>query len=995
VTCAGQQAQSGGGLRPTTPDVKGGGKTGITVLEPGKAIEMRIAGGDVHFYRVDLAAGQFMHVLLDQHGVDVVETLLAPDGREVMKVDYQNGTYGQQSLSFVADLPGAYLLKVKKLMKGAAAGTYQISLKEIHEATIQDRRRVAADKNLIESGRMIEKGDGPLLEEVIQKCAAAHDFFKSSGDSYQDALSLHMGASASARLGKLDIALSLYKQALVAYAAANDHAGQAKMHNGIGAVYFAQGKNDSALEAYNKAMELYQIAGDPADQALLFVDFGLLHFSMGDSKTALEYYERALPLCEKAKFDAGQASAFMNMAEVYRSSGNLYRALKFSEMALYYYNKASDRGGTAAVLDRIGWIYFLSDDKEEALLTYNRSLSLSRRNGDRYMESITLNNIAWLHFLLGEKRVALGELTKALEISMEIGSRRSEAGTLRNLMTVWKSLGNRRAAIFYGKQAVNIYQEVRSQSQSLDKELQKSFLHSSENVYRTLAELLVADGRLNEAQQILDMLKEDEYFEYLRRQSAGAFPQATITATEAATEKSISDTRDRITAIGRDINELQAKGDLTEEEKRRLAQLKAQRDGELKTYRRTIEELQKVPGGVATGGSLAGLLDTESLIGSTLRDLGYGTVALYTIEGEDEYTVILFTQDVQVSRKYKIKAAELNRKIVAFRQVLQDPNQDPLPLAQELYKIIVGPVASNLKAIKAKTLMWSFDGLLRYIPIAALHDGDKYLVEQYQNVVVTQVSYARLKERGTQRDWRALGLGVTKNVGNYPALPGVKEELNGIIRREGDAEAGSGVLPGVILLDDDFTEEKMEQALQGKYQVVHIASHFDFEPGGNRKSSLLLGDGKYLLISDVAGSVNIFDRVELLTLSACSTALGGPDASGADLENFALLAQRKGAKAVTATLWSVADSSTSLLMRRFYQSLENNQWMPKTEALRQAQLSLLYGESDTNLPANTTRAEIMMNKDASSQAGAFKPKAGAPYSHPYFWAPFIIIGNWQ
>lgn len=985
--------------RQTSSSTENRGKNSPVTLAPGKTIERRIEGGDTHLYGVELAAGQFMHVLLEQRGVDVVETLSDPGGREVMKVDYHNGMYGPQFIPFVAEISGVYILKVKKLIKGAVDGVYAISLSELREAAPTDRRHMVAGKNLLDAGIRLQKQSRWELNEALKQCAAAHDFFKDSGYAYQDAMSLEISGRVSSLLGDIDTALSFYEQASFRYVAAGDRAGQGRALNAAGVMYFAQGKNDTALEAYNKALELYRAVGDEADEATALVDIGRLHFFMGDKKTALEYYKRAIPIWDKVKFDSGRASAYLNITQIQISTGEREEALKTCEKALYYFYKAGDRRGVAATLDRIGWLHFLSGEKDEALKNYSRSLSISRDGGDRPSELITLNNLAWVRFQSGEKRRALGQLMDALDISREIGVRRSEAGILGNIMVVWNSLGNKDAAILFGKQAVNLYQAIRSQSQTLDRELQKSFLSSNENVYRTLAELLVSTGRLGEAQQILDMLKEDEYFKYLRRQSGKQFKSAAITVPEAGAEKSVSDISDRITAVGRNINELQSKGDLTDEEKKRLTWLKAQLDVEKKTYQKTLEGLGKTPGQSKSGGadgSLADVLNTESLMSSTLRDLGHGTVALYTIQGEDEYTVILFTQDVPVSRKYKIKAAALNRKIMAFRQVLQDPGSDPLPLAQDLYKIIVGPVASNLKAIKAKTLMWSFDGLLRYVPVAALHDGEKYMVEQYQNVVFTPASYARLRDRGTQRDWRVLGLGVTKAVGNYPELPGVKEELNGIIRKDGDTEAGAGVMPGVILIDGDFTEAGMEQALQRKYQVVHIASHFDFEPGNSSKSLLLLGDGKYLPVSEVADSLNLFDRVELLTLSACNTGLGGRDTSGADLENFAVLAQTKGAKAVTATLWSVVDSSTSLLMRKFYSLLDEYPWMPKSEALRLAQVSLLYGENDAALPTEAPRgASLVSKEEPSATASAFKVNPGAPYAHPHFWAPFILIGNWQ
>jgi CHAT domain-containing protein len=113
---------------------------------------------------------------------------------------------------------------------------------------------------------------------------------------------------------------------------------------------------------------------------------------------------------------------------------------------------------------------------------------------------------------------------------------------------------------------------------------------------------------------------------------------------------------------------------------------------------------------------------------------------------------------------------------------------------------------------------------------------------------------------------------------------------------------------------------------------------------------------------------NLFANVDLLTLSACNTAVGSTNASGGEWESLGMIAQRKGAKAIIATLWSVADDSTTLLMQQFYHVHEMERGISKGEALRRAQLALLEGAGDPGR---------------------------ARFAHPYFWAPFILIGNWK
>jgi CHAT domain-containing protein len=121
-----------------------------------------------------------------------------------------------------------------------------------------------------------------------------------------------------------------------------------------------------------------------------------------------------------------------------------------------------------------------------------------------------------------------------------------------------------------------------------------------------------------------------------------------------------------------------------------------------------------------------------------------------------------------------------------------------------------------------------------------------------------------------------------------------------------------------VKLDEEFTEKTMRQTLLKHYPVVHIASHFRFQPGSETGTFLLLGDGRHLSVAELKTLPNLFGGVQLLTLSACNTGVGDINSDGKKVEGVGVLAQRKGAKAVLGNLWSVADVSTSLLMQAFY-----------------------------------------------------------------------------
>jgi len=169
-----------------------------------------------------------------------------------------------------------------------------------------------------------------------------------------------------------------------------------------------------------------------------------------------------------------------------------------------------------------------------------------------------------------------------------------------------------------------------------------------------------------------------------------------------------------------------------------------------------------------------------------------------------------------------------------------------------------------------------------------------------------------------------------------------------------------GVVPGVIYLDEAFTGNTMLRVLDENFQALHIASHFVFKPGTERDSFLLLGDGSTLSLAQINDEDLDFNDVDLLTLSACETAVGGANANGREIEGFGSLAQRQGAKAVLATLWSVEDESTGRFMQNMYR-FRQEKILTKAESVQMAQIEFIRSRK---------------------------------YGHPFYWAPFILMGNY-
>jgi len=424
----------------------------------------------------------------------------------------------------------------------------------------------------------------------------------------------------------------------------------------------------------------------------------------------------------------------------------------------------------------------------------------------------------------------------------------------------------------------------------------------------------------------------------------------------------------------------------------KLAELRVAMDSAESTFNAAIAAIAR-----DTSDPTAQALRKDKLIAlskafrGTLRGLGHQAVLVQYVVLENKLDILLTTPLISIAREVPIKRAALNQMISDYRDILQTPGADPLPDAHALYKLLIGPIAGDLRQAGAHTLMLSLDDALRYLPFAALHDGHDYLLDRYAFAMTTAQTLDKLAMAPTgaaPAKWSVWGLGVTAGHKSeqppevFPALPMVGAELEAI--------AGPhGVLSGQLFLDLQFDERSLRDGLDQAYPIIHIASHFKFDPSSSDSSYLLLGDGTLLSLSQIR-NLN-FSDVDLLTLSACETAVGGSreGAHGAEVESLGGIAEEGGAHSVLATLWSVNDSSTALLMHAFYQA--HSQGLDKSDALRRSQLALLHGGVQlAQLPDDVRSAIRLAAPPANSRAD---PKI--PFAHPYYWAPFVLMGNWQ
>ncbi|MEO0948270.1 MAG: CHAT domain-containing protein [Cyanobacteria bacterium J06641_5] len=299
------------------------------------------------------------------------------------------------------------------------------------------------------------------------------------------------------------------------------------------------------------------------------------------------------------------------------------------------------------------------------------------------------------------------------------------------------------------------------------------------------------------------------------------------------------------------------------------------------------------------------------------------------------------------SYRSEVGRDEFLPKLRRWQAALKNPTREHLPTSQQLYDWLLRPLAADLARQDLQTLTFVLDGPLRNVPMSALHDGDRYLIEQYAVAVAPGLQLVDPDPEPEDRSsLQAILAGLTEGRQGFIPLPGVGKELEQI----------QSLIPSKVLLDRAFDEAQFLATLQASpVPIVHLATHGQF---GSRPEDtfLLTWDDRIELTELNALLQNRQQEIELLILSACETAKGDDRAA----LGLAGVAVRAGARSTIASLWQVSDIGTTALMQNFYQQIVAGP-TNKAEALRQAQLAQL--------------------RDAE-------------YAHPFFWSSFVLIGNW-
>jgi CHAT domain-containing protein/tetratricopeptide (TPR) repeat protein len=791
-------------------------------------------------------------------------------------------------------------------------------------------------------------------------------------------------------LGRKDLALEYDEQALALSRAIGDRSNEGTVLNNIGSIRDTLGERQQAIAAYKLALPLRDAAGRAETQN----NIGVLYASLGDAGSALDYLERALKAVRALGHRDEEARMLHNVGATHADLKQTAQALEAYGQALALFRQLGDSRGESGVLDRLGLLYHTTGDQLRAFEHLEKALAIRKAHGDRANVAITLHGLAQVHRVLGHAGRALALEDEALALSREVGLREVEASILHERALLQGAAGDLAGARESIEATIILVEELRSRAPTPD--LRTSFLAAVHSYYECDVDVLMRlhgerpkegwNARALEASEqgrgrsLLDLLAEADVDlrqgvdvallarERSLRQRLGA-------AAERQLQGLAGQRGDGAAALAREIQTLATE---SEDVRAEIQQ----------TSPRYAELMQPRPLGVAE--IQAELLDDDTML------------LEYALGEERSYVWAVTPAAIsshELPPRREIEAAALR----LYQQLTERGGGSGSGLAYRgaaanLSRMILAPVAD---ALGTKRLLIVPDGALHYVPFAALPSPvSRTGVAQAPLAVHHELVHAASASALGPLRRQAAGRPVPAKTALVLADP-VFDDLDNRVRRQSrtapppvaeqqralngaglrgpggriarlpytrqEAATLSNLAPGQVSLALDFqaSRDRFLSADVASHRIVHIATHGVLNDEHPELSGLVLSlvdkagrplDG-FLSLSEI---YNLRLPVDLVVLSACQTALGKP-VRGEGLVGLTRGFFYAGATRILASLWRVDEVATARLMQLFYDGLLRK-GLPPTAALRAAQIGL----------ARETR-----------------------FQHPYYWAGFVLQGDWR
>jgi CHAT domain-containing protein/Tfp pilus assembly protein PilF len=852
-------------------------------------------------------------------------------------------------------------------------------------AIAQTRPHTREGYKMLRTG--IQRFEAGNFQDSLDAFRNAFLIFQETGHvTGQGEAALKLGANYEI-LGEYESSLSYYERAAGFFSELQDRRNQAAALTGLGLVYLRTGQYFQSLTAYQQALNIRKQVSDRSGEAITLSGIGVVYFRLGRYSQALDAHQNALLIRREQENLSGQATSLHNIGSVYEAMHDYSTALKFYQQSFKKYKESGNLAGEERSISSIASVYHALGQSKQAMNLLQQALEISRRIDDPLGTTITLNRIGQVYETLEDFDTALNTYQQALSMARELGNPSTEIIILENIASLLGQLNQPELAITFYKEAVNLSELIRRDITALPEDIQQSYTETVSNIYRELADLLLQQNRVLEAQQVLDLLKVQELDDYLRGVQRSFQTESGIVLREQEQDilQYFVSNQARVVALSEELYRLEQieRSSRTHEQIERIQELRQLQQEALRSFqafldsdeiKALVDQLRQTTG--ATNLELPEL----NTLRDNLRQLEQNAVVLYPLVLEDRLELVLVTANAPpIRRTQSVKREDLNRGIAELRSALQSPNRNAVTPAQQLYDWLIRPIENDLSQANVDTMIYAPDGQLRYIPIAALHDGSQWLAERFQ---LNNITAASIDDLDNEPSPELDVLAAAFSQGKY-TIP----IRNRTLSFSGLEFAGREVenLSQLIPRTEKRLNEEFDSSIvldMNDFSIVHLATHATFNPGPPEDSFILFGDGSKATLTDIKAWN--FPNVELIVLSACETAVGDvPLGNGEEILGFGYLMQLAGADAAIASLWRVSDGGTQALMDAFYTALKNGH--TKAEALRLAQTALI--ESDRSV-VEDERADVEIASDRAPS-----PNGGRNLSHPYYWAPFILIGN--
>jgi CHAT domain-containing protein/Tfp pilus assembly protein PilF len=838
--------------------------------------------------------------------------------------------------------------------------------------------------------------------------------------------------------GRMQDSLVLYQKARPLFEAAHDRLGLARVLNNLGEVSRNTGATDEALEYFQQARGILEELGDRRRAAVVIDNIGIVYFWRGEYPSALDYARRALEIRESLQDRYGLGKSYDSLGNVYAAQGAYARALDAFHRALQLRTTVGDSHGVVETSHNIGLVYYAEGQYRLAIDAYKRGLRLNAPLGDRSFESEAMLNIAAAAWRLGERPRAEANFRAGLQIAEQHHLDFITGEILQGLGEMARAGGRTREATSLFGRALVVHQRTKDQAgisgtltslASLklgDRQFGEAVELSTraaetarandqpEQLWEALAVMGAAYRRLGRIDAARRSLTDAiAGIERLRRQVGGAdtgrerflesrlspYHELISLATESHASTEALEVAERSKA--RALADLMQKGRLdlstamTPDEKAnerrlrssllslneriqkervkdapdetRLASLVAERGQKRQEYEAFQDSIHAAhPELRLQRGD-----PPPFVFGDANRLLADASTAIleYVATDAQAYMFVLTREDNRPRlTSYVVPASSRTLASIAgrFRERIAARDLSFVDEGHRLYDLLIAPARAQL-AGKTRVIVVP-DGALWNVPFQALQDANgRYLVESVSVAYVPSLTVMReiLRKPASQAPPNVLAMGKSE-FGSTHARPALAlmSELGPLP----EAERQVRLLPSLYgpgrattYLGDEASEDRFK-AEASRYSVLHLATHGVLDESSPLYSHVVLSPGGGASRED--GLLEAWEMLELpldadvVILSACETGRGRI-APGEGIVGTMWALFVAGARAMVVSQWKVEATSTTELMTAFHRGLASRAGT-KAEHLRQASLALLRSSR---------------------------------YSHPFYWAGFVLVGN--